>query len=73
MKINGRFLFCREERHVHGGEELSAVSGKAHFETVCIKNFSFHRKITFSQENWYHILSASVHAPILFHACSAHS
>jgi hypothetical protein len=72
MKINGRFLFCREEWHVHGGEDLSTMPGKTHFKTVCIKNFSFYRKITFSQENWYLSLSAPVHAPVLFHACSAH-
>lgn len=35
---------------MHGGEDLSTMPGKAHFETVYIKNFSLYRKITFSQE-----------------------
>ena len=57
---------------MHGGEDLSTMPGKAHFETVCIKNFSLYRTITFSQEKRYLVPSAPVHAPILFHTCSPH-
>jgi len=43
---------------VHGGEDLSTMPGKAHFESACIKNFSLYRKITLSQEKQYPVPSA---------------